>query len=90
MKILQSTKLISFVHKHEHGSKFNLVSSSGLRISISVGLLGAAGVVLAIKFKRYLEFSSSDASPRSWVVPGLENLGNNCFLNVVLQVSSAY
>lgn len=93
MKIPGSIKLGSFIHKPEQGSRIIWVFNSGLKFSISVGVLGAVGIVLVIKVKRYLDFNISDqdvASPSFWVVPGLENLGNNCFLNVVLQVKIAF
>lgn len=65
----------------------NWVSSCGWKISI--GVLGAVGIVSAARYRKYLDFSVSyrDAASASvWVAPGLQNLGNNCFLNVVLQV----
>lgn len=85
---MKSTKPSSLFCKPENGSRINWVFNSGLKISVSVGVLGAVGVVFAVKFRRYLNFSILDQdadSPRVWVVPGLQNLGNNCFLNVVLQ-----
>lgn len=78
----------SLFHIHENGSRINWVFNSGLKISVTVGLLGAVGIVFVTKYGRYLDFTISDqgaSSPSVWVVPGLQNLGNNCFLNVVLQ-----
>ncbi|KAL0378875.1 UNVERIFIED_CONTAM: Ubiquitin carboxyl-terminal hydrolase 27 [Sesamum radiatum] len=88
MKILESIKLSSPVQKPRHGSKINWVFNSGLKFSVSAGVLGAVGVILVIKAKRFINFTPPDqdgASSRFWAVPGLQNLGNNCFLNVVLQ-----
>ncbi|KAK4417350.1 Ubiquitin carboxyl-terminal hydrolase 27 [Sesamum alatum] len=88
MKIPESIKLSSLVHKPRHGSNINWVFNSGLKFSVSAGVLGAVGVILVIKAKRFIDFTPSDqdgASSRFWAVPGLQNLGNNCFLNVVLQ-----
>lgn len=65
------------------------VSASGL-----LGILGVAGFVLALK----KDAKIGNLSGFSWLsekenrleklclVPGLQNLGNNCFLNVILQV----
>ncbi|KAH9717957.1 ubiquitin carboxyl-terminal hydrolase 27 [Citrus sinensis] len=64
------------------------VSASGL-----LGILGVAGFVLALK----KDAKIGNLSGFSWLsekenrleklclVPGLQNLGNNCFLNVILQ-----
>ncbi|KAH6791518.1 ubiquitin-specific protease 27 [Perilla frutescens var. hirtella] len=82
-------KYSSLIHKRDYGSRINWVFNSGLKITVTVGLLGAVvGIVFVTKYGRYIDFSISDqgaASPSVWVVPGLQNLGNNCFLNVVLQ-----
>ncbi|XP_022851229.1 ubiquitin carboxyl-terminal hydrolase 27 isoform X2 [Olea europaea var. sylvestris] len=90
MKIQESIKISSLIPKL---SKFlperNWGSASGLKISAAVGVLGAASIILAVKdkflnFNNLLLLSDSD-SEKYWAVPGLQNFGNNCFLNVILQ-----
>ncbi|KAK3211600.1 hypothetical protein Dsin_016306 [Dipteronia sinensis] len=85
--IIQSLKNGAFSH-------FKWVSTSGPHISL-VGILGAAGAGFVFALKRDVKFGNlsgfswlSDRENRSenlCLVPGLQNHGNNCFLNVVLQ-----
>ncbi|KAL8133100.1 ubiquitin carboxyl-terminal hydrolase 27 [Apium graveolens] len=70
--------------------RFSL-SASGIKLSL-VSLLGAAGLILILKDGKARSFKivpySSDytiSQDKSLVLPGLHNLGNNCFLNVILQ-----
>ncbi|KAH7851989.1 hypothetical protein Vadar_019173 [Vaccinium darrowii] len=96
MKIEGKLDISSLVHRFKHGlgtlSQVKWVSASGFHISV-VGLLGVAGFFLAVRDGKIRNFSNclpcssdSDGSlDKKWVVPGLQNLGNNCFLNVILQ-----
>ncbi|XP_034220443.1 ubiquitin carboxyl-terminal hydrolase 27 isoform X2 [Prunus dulcis] len=95
MMFEKEVTLKSLIRQFEHGfkalSRSNLISSSGFHISVA-GLLGIAGFVLALKDSKLSRLSSLDwlpktdnGSPKLRLVPGLQNLGNNCFLNVILQ-----
>ncbi|KAI4330138.1 hypothetical protein MLD38_028443 [Melastoma candidum] len=77
--------------------KWFSISKPDLRLSLA-GLVGVAGVVVvAVKkdsiflgLSNLLRLSAGgddkeSAREKEWFVPGLQNLGNNCFLNVVLQ-----
>ncbi|KAL3527911.1 hypothetical protein ACH5RR_012567 [Cinchona calisaya] len=98
MKIQGSIDIYSLIQKLKFGVKFVPQAKwgppSGLQISLAAAsLLGATGLILAaVKDGKVGNFGlpwSSDGhvttSHKNWVVPGLQNLGSNCFLNVVLQ-----
>ncbi|XP_059433238.1 ubiquitin carboxyl-terminal hydrolase 27 [Corylus avellana] len=93
MKIEGGVSLKKILRNLRHGfrtlSCMNWVSGSGFHVA---GLLGAVGLILAIRDCKVGDLSSlrwfSERANRSeelWLVPGLQNLGNNCFLNVILQ-----
>lgn len=95
MKIEGNLDIIALIHKFKYGfrtlSNVKWVSASGFHISVA-GLLGVAGLVLAVRDGKIRNFNclpwSSDRDTsleNRWIVPGLQNLGNNCFLNVILQ-----
>lgn len=81
-----SVKAVIQSLKHGKLTKMNWVSA--------FGALGIAGFVLALNRDGKMGSLSSlswfserrISAERLSLVPGLQNLGNNCFLNVVLQV----
>ncbi|KAF3440501.1 hypothetical protein FNV43_RR18785 [Rhamnella rubrinervis] len=94
MKIEGET-LKAMVHQLKHGfrtvSLTKLASTSGFNVAVA-GLLGVTGFALAIKDGKLGKLNSFQWFPKSEThpddslsVPGLQNLGNNCFLNVILQ-----
>ncbi|CAH9109759.1 unnamed protein product [Cuscuta europaea] len=79
-------------HKLRHGLELIARSAPGLQVSLAATILGVAGLAYAIKDIKFLNHSSlkwpsgsNTRSDDSMLVPGLQNLGNNCFLNAVLQ-----
>ncbi|KVI08539.1 hypothetical protein Ccrd_013088 [Cynara cardunculus var. scolymus] len=101
MKIHGDVNAQSLFHSFRHGFRSfshnaHWVTSSGFQISLASSILSVAGLILALRdgrgrrsFNNLLSWSPSSESKSSpeelWAVPGLQNLGNNCFLNVVLQ-----
>lgn len=95
MKIEGNVSVSFSIRKFKHGfwilSRIKWLSISGLHISVA-GLLSIAGFVVAIKDNKMGNFGSlpwsserGDFSSELCLAPGLQNLGNNCFLNVILQ-----
>lgn len=89
--------LKALVHQLKHGfrtiSLKRLASTSGFHLTVT-GLLGITGFALAIvkqgklgKLTSFQWFPNNETHlDNSPSVPGLQNLENNCFLNVILQV----
>ncbi|KAJ4822209.1 hypothetical protein Tsubulata_013574 [Turnera subulata] len=84
----------SLIRSLKHGCKSNkwVSSASGL-----ASLVGVAALLLGLlKDRRFLSAlpcfppqGTTSPSRKLRFVPGLQNLGNNCFLNVILQSSQA-
>ncbi|KAJ0096931.1 hypothetical protein Patl1_27657 [Pistacia atlantica] len=92
MKTEAGSSVKALIHSIKNGA-FSWVSASGFHISVA-SLLGAAGFVFALKkdgkfgnFSGFPWLTKRDTSleKRVYLAPGLQNLGNNCFLNVILQ-----
>ena len=89
----------SLLNSLKHGFKIISHKSFGFQVSLAASsVLSVAGLFLAFKDENskgrkmllsWLQSSDNeDLSEDLCLVPGLQNLGNNCFLNVVLQVLS--
>ena len=73
--------------KHSYRALLHMRWAAAFGFHMSVfGLVGVAGFVLAI----IRDGKSGEKRKKHWeklcLIPGLQNLGNNCFLNVILQV----
>ncbi|XP_060183967.1 ubiquitin carboxyl-terminal hydrolase 27 isoform X1 [Lycium barbarum] len=87
MKINGNIDSYSLMYKFKHGFKSHWVTAHGVQVSVVATLLSIAGFIFAIKDGklRNIMVSQKHSSKNYWIIPGLQNLGNNCFLNVVLQ-----
>nr|XP_018629610.1 ubiquitin carboxyl-terminal hydrolase 27 isoform X4 [Nicotiana tomentosiformis] len=88
MKIHGNIDSYSLVNKFKHGFKSHWVTAHGVQVSVAATLLSVAGFIFAIKDGKLRNFMVSEKHSSNsyyWTIPGLQNLGNNCFLNVVLQ-----
>ncbi|KAB2597278.1 ubiquitin carboxyl-terminal hydrolase 27-like [Pyrus ussuriensis x Pyrus communis] len=93
MKFEREVNLKCLIGQFQRGLK--IISGSSLISSVAALLGIAGGFVLALKGSKigilntlHLEWlpNTQTSSPKQLpLVPGLQNLGNNCFLNVILQ-----
>lgn len=77
-------------------SHMNWTLASTIRVAVG-GIAGIVGLLLALRDGKASipitlpwSFGRHSGSEKPLLVPGLQNLENNCFLNVVLQVKLCY
>ncbi|KAE8679065.1 Ubiquitin carboxyl-terminal hydrolase 27 [Hibiscus syriacus] len=84
----QETSIRETIRNWKHGYRALLhmrwAAAFGFHLSV-VGLVGVVGIVLAIIRDDKLRKKRKKHLEKICLVPGLQNLGNNCFLNVILQ-----
>ncbi|XP_022749344.1 ubiquitin carboxyl-terminal hydrolase 27 isoform X2 [Durio zibethinus] len=88
MEMEPDTSIRAIIRNWKHGyralSHMRWAAAFGFHISV-VGLVGVVGFILAT----IRNGKSGEKRKKHWeklcLVPGLQNLGNNCFLNVILQ-----
>ncbi|GMI85379.1 hypothetical protein HRI_002207200 [Hibiscus trionum] len=89
----QETSIRAIIHNWKHGYRALLhmrcAAAFGFPLTV-VGLVGVVGFVLAIIRDNKLREKRKQHLEKLCLVPGLENLGNNCFLNVILQASKMH
>ncbi|KAI9108632.1 hypothetical protein K1719_020279 [Acacia pycnantha] len=78
-------------HRFRTLSQISWPVASDISVSIAA-VVSIIGAILAVKDSKMgiptsfpWSFGGENGSEKSFFVPGLQNLGNNCFLNVVLQ-----
>ncbi|KAK6229171.1 hypothetical protein SCA6_018122 [Theobroma cacao] len=88
MEMERDTSIRAIIRNWKHGCRALLhmrwASAFGFHISV-VGLVGVVGFVLAIIRDGKVGEKRKKDLEKLCLVPGLQNLGNNCFLNVILQ-----
>ncbi|PWA89376.1 ubiquitin-specific protease 27 [Artemisia annua] len=93
---IKNINVQSWLNSLKHGFKIISHKSFGFQVSLAASsVLSVAGLFLAFKDENskgrkmllsWLQSSDNEElSEDLCLVPGLQNLGNNCFLNVVLQ-----